>query len=175
MKHFLILLIFIPFLSFAQKNSKIAYVEEAKLLEKIDGYEQNIKEIDSLKKAYSAEIATKTQELDNKFKALISGYDIANNETDESLVAKLNDEDKAMYDLLKQNSESLKNTAKSYNNMLEIKQNKKVQPLLDNVNKIIEDYTKSNGIGIVYTFERMNVAFIDDKLNITEEIIKKNK
>ena len=175
MKHFLILLIFIPFLSFAQKNSKISYVEEAKLLEKIDGYEQNIKEIDSLKKAYSAEIATKTQELDNKFKALISGYDIANNETDESLVAKLNDEDKAMYDLLKQNSESLKNTAKSYNNMLEIKQNKKVQPLLDNVNKIIEDYAKSNGIGIVYTFERMNVAFIDDKLNITEEIIKNIK
>lgn len=65
--------------------------------------------------------------------------------------------------------------SKNYDLMIKTIYEQKVQPLLDNVNRTIEEYAKANNIIIVYTLENISpaLAYIDKGIDITDEINKK--
>jgi Skp family chaperone for outer membrane proteins len=59
--------------------------------------------------------------------------------------------------------------------MIETMYEHKVQPILNRINQIIEDYAKAKNIKVVFTLENISpaLAYIDKGVNITDEIIKR--
>lgn len=171
-KTLLVLVFAMPLCTMAQKNQKVAYIEETKILEAISGYETALKTIDSLRQDFNDELKEKKQNLNDKLQVLLSDYEITAEDTTESLEAKLNEEDKEKYALYKNEGELINQYSKNYKTTLEKKYNELVRPLLDRVDSIIAKYAEDNKIVVVYKYESLNVAYLNESLDITEAIIE---
>lgn len=172
MKKLLFILFLVGFLTTtAQKN---AYIEQTELLKSLKGYEENVKLVDSTKKVYSQEIQDVQKKLNEKFQALIKNYNVTDKDTNETLKAKLSEIDKSKFELYQEESKLIEKSTKNYDLMLQTLFNEKVQPLLDKLNKSIENYAKTNKIEMVFILENFGsaLAYIDKSKNITEEIKK---
>jgi Skp family chaperone for outer membrane proteins len=182
LKQFLFLLVLIPFIVVAQKSktkntNPIAYIEQTKILKSLQNFEQNTKEVDSLKQTYAKEIQENTIALNEKINVLLKPLQLNDTETIETIKAKLKDNDLAKFDLYLQENELIEKASKNYDLMLKTIYEQKVQPLIDKVNVTIEEYAKSNDIKIVLTLENISpaLAYIDKGVDITEIIIMKLK
>jgi Skp family chaperone for outer membrane proteins len=161
-------------LLFAQK---IAYVQETKILYSLKEYQKQVKEIDSLSKQYKNQIAIKTTESNNKFDKLLAGYKFEQNETIESIKSKMKPADVKKLEALQSELAEIDSQGKKHENELSLIYKTKIQPKLDNVNKVIEDYAKKNKIDVIYKLENIGsaLAYVNKKLEITDEIIKQLK
>ena len=179
-KHFIILLVILPLITFAQKtkntsSSTVTYIELNKILKSLKNFEQNTKEVDSLKQLYTKEIQESTKKLNDKINVLLKPYQLNENETIESIKSKLKETDVSKFELYLQENELVEKASKNYDLMIKTIYEQKVQPLLDNVNRTIEEYAKANNIIIVYTLENISpaLAYIDKGIDISDEINKK--
>lgn len=175
--YFLSILLIFPFILSAQKSKSstiipVAYVEQSKLLKTLSGFEQNTKELDSIKQVYTNEIKENLQQLDGKIKELLKPYQFNENETLESIKSKLKENDLAKLDLYIQESELIDKSSKNYDLMIKTLYNQKVQPLLDKLNAAIEEYAKTNNIQMVYILENISpaLAYVNKGINITENV-----
>jgi Skp family chaperone for outer membrane proteins len=161
-------------LLFAQK---IAYVQETKILYSLKEYQKQVKEIDSLSKQYKNQIAIKTTESNNKFDKLLAGYKFEQNETIESIKSKMKPADVKKLEALQSELAEIDSQGKKHENELSLIYKTKIQPKLDSVNKVIEDYAKKNKIDVIYKLENIGsaLAYVNKKLEITDEIIKQLK
>lgn len=174
----LVVLLIVPFVLIAQKTNvvkatPIAYIEQSKILKSLKGFEQNSQEVDSLKQVYTQEIQESTKKLEEKISLLLAPYQLKEKETVEAVKAKLKDNDLAKFELYIQESELIDKTTKNYDLSLKTLYDQKIQPLIDKLNKTIEEYAKANKIAVIYTLENIGpaLAYIDKEINITNEII----
>jgi Skp family chaperone for outer membrane proteins len=161
-----------PILSIAQKGTNVAYIQETKILEELEDYKQQVKIIDSLKQSFRQDVKDKTDKLNLKLQGLLSNYEVNQEDTMESIKAKLNEEDKERFTLYMEENKLLEEYSKNYESILQTKYQQNIQPILKEVNDMIITYAKSNKIHIVHKLEGMQVAYIDEDLNITEDILK---
>jgi Skp family chaperone for outer membrane proteins len=176
---FLVFIAIVPLTVSSQKiknanrnQPNIAYVEQNIILKKLEGFEKNTKEVDSLRQVYSKEIQENTTQLTEKINNLLKPYDIKQNEKVEQIKSKLNENDLAKFELYLKEDELIEKSRKNYELVIKSLYNEKVQPLLNRVNQTIENYAKSHGILIVLTLENISpaIAYINKGINITDEI-----
>lgn len=153
---------------------KTAYIEQTTLLKSLNGYEKNVKYVDSTKQAYTLEIQNSEKKLNEKVQVLLKNYKLSENETNESIKTKLSELDKSKFELYQEESKLIEKSTKNYDLMLQTLFKEKVQPLMDKLNKSIETYAKANKIDTVFIIENFGpaLAYIDKSKNITEEIKK---
>lgn len=171
-KSMLFILLCMPLVTLSQNNLQMAYVEENRLLENLDGYAEQIQSLDSLKQAYAKDVKEKNEKLTLKVQTLLANYDLEENESIESIETKLNETDKDKFSLYIEENELMGKVSENYNKMLVTKYEQTVQPLLKKLNNIIDVYAKKNKINIVHKLESLNVAYINEDMNITEDILK---
>ncbi len=156
---------------------KYAYIEQQKVLESINNYEKEIKYVDSLKNAYSTEITSKQNNLSKNLNILFNSYKITEKDfaslTSKDIQAKLKPADYDKFNLYKKENEMIKETIKNHELTLKNEYNSRIKPKLDHVNKIMETYAIKKKLDFVQIIENTNFyAYINKKLNITDEIIK---
>lgn len=169
------IILLVAFISFGMLSAqKVAYVQENKILKTISGYETEVKEIDSLTNVYKNEISLKSKENNEKIKKTLSAYKFGEKESLESIKAKLKPADLKKLEQFQKEIEDLDKKGKEYEEKLTGMYKSKVQPKLDKVNKVLEDYSKKNKIDMIYKLENIGsaLAYVNNQLDITEEIIK---
>lgn len=169
----LLVLLLLPMMTLAQKGNKIAYIQETEILKSIEDYKVQIKELDSLKQSFTNDLSKKTETLKEKLQTLLDNYELQEGETLESVQEKLKEEDKEKYSLYMEENNLLKDYSSNYEKILQTKYKQNIQPILDRVNSVIKEYAKSKNINIIHKLEELNVAYIDEDLNITDAILKK--
>jgi Skp family chaperone for outer membrane proteins len=161
-------------LSFSQN---FAYIKQADVLKALPNYENNIKKADSLKKNFEAEFKISNDAFGTKLNEILKKYNVKENETIETIEARMSELDKAKLDVLKKEEELLRKTEENYNLQLNEFYKNNIQNLLDKLNVEIEKYAKTNKIDAVYIYENLRtaLAYIEAKKDITAEIIKRIK
>lgn len=172
MKKVLFILSTICFLNLSAQ--KTAYIEQTELLKSLNGYEENVKLVDSTKQVYNKEIQDAQKKLNEKIQNLLKNYKVTENDTDETLKAKLSDIDKSKFELYQEENKLIEKSVKNFDLILKGLYNEKIQVLLNKLNKTIETYAKANKIDMVFILENLGsaLAYIDKSKNITEEIKK---
>lgn len=156
--------------TYAQGN---AYIRRDTLLSVLPGYEANVTAFDSLKTAFTEELKSEQQKLEQKVSALFAPYNPKSTETTEALIARLNPSDASRYSLLQKESALLDDRSKSYNEILQMNYKQNVQPLLEKLNKVIEDYCVKNKLDMVFILEDIApaLAYVNKGKDITNSII----
>jgi Skp family chaperone for outer membrane proteins len=147
------------------------------VLKALPNYENNIKKADSLKKNFEAEFKISNDAFGTKLNEILKKYNVKENETIETIEARMSELDKAKLDVLKKEEELLRKTEENYNLQLNEFYKNNIQNLLDKLNVEIEKYAKTNKIDAVYIYENLRtaLAYIEAKKDITAEIIKRIK
>jgi Skp family chaperone for outer membrane proteins len=173
-KYFTFIACLITMLSFSQN---FAYIKQADVLKALPNYENNIKKADSLKKNFEAEFKISNDAFGTKLNEILKKYNVKENETIETIEARMSELDKAKLDVLKKEEELLRKTEENYNLQLNEFYKNNIQNLLDKLNVEIEKYAKTNKIDAVYIYENLRtaLAYIEAKKDITAEIIKRIK
>jgi Skp family chaperone for outer membrane proteins len=177
---FFFLFFILPTVLMAQKKSNsnfepIAYIEKTAILKAVAGFEKNTKEIDSLKQTFSKEIGESVKKLNTKIEQLLSPYNFKKEDNLEIIKSQLKPNDLDKLELYLKENELIDRSSKNYDLMIETMYEHKVQPILNRINQIIEDYAKAKNIKVVFTLENISpaLAYIDKGVNITDEIIKR--
>jgi Skp family chaperone for outer membrane proteins len=175
------LLVCIPLIGYCQKSKKndlgIAYIEQNIVLKSAQGYEKNIKEIDSLKKVYSTELKSSIEKLNLNLDNLLKPYSFKSDETLDVIKSKLKPTDLEKLELYLKEKELIDKSQKNYDLVLKTQYEQKIMPIINKINKVIEEYVKANNIKIIYNLENISqsLVYIDKNINITEDIIKLSK
>lgn len=152
----------------------IAYLKIDTILSVLPGYSKNVIENDSLKKFYTEEIKLDNEKLNNKVNTLFSKYNASESESVEAIVKRFSQSDKTAFELMQKESEMIEQKTASYNQMLNMHYDEKIQPLLDKLNSTVGTYSEKNKFDLVYVLEDVGrqLAYINPKKDITLEIIK---
>ena len=173
------LLMFFGFIIFGSALSaqSIAYLRVDTILQELPDYQKYIQENDSLKTYFSEEVETENEKLSNKINNLFKKYNPKEGESVDQVIARFSESDKTTFQLLQKESEMLEEKTKSYNQLLNLNYNENVQPLLDKLNSIVEEYAQKNKFDMVFILEEVGpqLAYINQKKDITLEIIKRVK
>jgi len=163
-------------LSAQKKTSKrptVAYIEQTRVLHSIQGYEESLREIDSLRTMYSLEVKESVEKLQNKINILLEPYQFKQAETIEDMKSKLKGNDIQLFEMYMQESDFITKATKNYELMLQTIYNQKIKPINDKVNKVIEDFAQSQNLSIIYNVESLSTTvYINQEINITNQIIK---
>jgi Skp family chaperone for outer membrane proteins len=173
MKLQLFLLSSFAFITFTTNAQKTAFINEAKILEKLPGYSIAIKETDSIKKIYVSEIEENSKKLNTKINGLLQSYSFKNTETIEEIKNKLSATDKNKFELYQDEAKLIEKQAKNKNEEYDVLYKSKVAVLLDKVNKSISEYCKQNKIDMLIKLDVLNpaLAFYNEKNDVTNQII----
>lgn len=169
-KIFLIVFVALTLQSYGQKT---AFINESKLLEATPGYTKATEEMTELKKNYDKELQEANENLQTKINNLLKNYKITEQTTQEQLEALLSENDKAQFALIKEERELLTKQITLKEKAYAALYQEKVGKILENLNKTIQDYCKRNKIEILYKRDVLSngIAYIEDKLDITEAVI----
>jgi outer membrane protein len=143
------------------RNEKIAYIDTSKLMEKS-------KEIQALKKQSQIEadkMKANSDTLMSEFQEALKKY--------EKELAGMTSKEKQ---LTAQMLETKRNQIMQYQQAIQQKsqqdEQQKTQTILVNINKYISDYGKDKGYKIIFATTNGNIAYADQGMDITEEIIE---
>lgn len=155
---------------FSQGN---AYLRRDTLLSVLPGYTAKVNAFDSLKTAFTEELKMEQQKLEQKVSSLFAPYNPKPTETTEALIARLSPADASRYALLQKESALLDDRSKSYNEILQMNYKQNVQPLLEKLNKVIEDYSVKNKLDMVFILEDIApaLAYVNKGKDITSALI----
>ncbi len=174
MKNGILLSIAFLFMTFsalwAQGN---AYVRRDTLLQELPGYTKALKEFEDMKKIYNEEIKADRDRLSQKLADLFAPYQFKTDEPIESILSRLNPSDKARFGVMEKEADLIDEKTKSYNEIVDKHYKEKVQPLLEKLNKEIENYAVKNKLDMVFILEEIApaLAYINKGRDITPAII----
>ena len=153
---------------------KVCYVKETEILKSIPDYEKNTKFIDSLRITYENQLKNEGADLDKKLTNLLSNYKIGKDETLEMVKKRLKPADLKKIEDYAKETDDLQKKSKKLNDELQIIYKEKIQIKLDQVNKVMSEFAKKNKYDLIYKFENISpaLAFIEEKLDVTKDIIK---
>lgn len=174
MKKIPLLFAFSLFVSIVSAYSQgTAFIRRDTLLSVLPGYTMHTQTFDSLKTSFSEELKLDQQKLEQKLSNLFGPYSSADNESTEALVARLSPADLSRYGLLQKEFNLIEERSKSYNEILQLHYKEKIQPLLDKLNKAIEEYSQKNKLDMVFVLEDISpaLAYVNKGKDITNPII----
>ncbi len=158
------------------KRPTIAYIEQTKVFNSIQGYEESVREIDSLRTIYSLEVKESVEKLQNKLNTLLKPYQFEQTESLEIIKAKLKGNDLQLFEMYMQESDFITKATKNFELMLQTLYNQKIKPINDKVSKVIEEFAQSQNLSVIYDVESLStVVYISKEINITNQIIQKLK
>jgi Skp family chaperone for outer membrane proteins len=168
------LILFFAFFAIISNAQNMAYVHQDSILASLPTYEKNVKRLDSVTKAYQAEIKASKEKLDGKLAGILKSYNVKENEDLKTIKARMTPADTSSLSILIDEDKIITKRAKSYEQNIGEKYKKEVQPLLDKINKAIQDYAIKNKLDMVYIWEQIRpaLAYLDPKKNVTKAIIK---
>lgn len=161
----------IPFLTFSQN---FAFIKEEKLLASIPEYNIVNKSLDSLKVVLKQESKAIQVENQNRILKLFEAHHIYEEPLLENLYLQLKKVDTKAYQKLLNEQEQLIQTIKAKELVFHQAYKNKMMPIIERTNLIVQEYCKSKGISALYKLDQIesNMAYLDTKLDITEELIK---
>ncbi len=168
------LILLFAFFATVSNAQNIAYVSQDSILASIPNYKKNLTRLDSITKSYQTEINESKKKLDSKLAGLLKTYNVKENEDLKTIKSRMTPADTSSLGILIDEDKIITKRAKSYEQNVSEKFNKEVQPILDRINKSIQDYAIKNKLDMVYIWEqiRPTLAYLDPKKNITKTIIK---
>jgi outer membrane protein len=171
MKQIMILYVLIQFQNVIAQ--KICFIDESKLLKATLGYEQSIKEMDSIKQVFTQEIKQSKEKLDDKINQLLVPYKFDQDSTLEQIKAKLSETDNKKLELLQEESQLLNKQAVAKEEEYKLLYQQKVGSILEKVNKSVKEYCNKNKIEILYKINVLQqaLAYYDESKDVTEAII----
>jgi Skp family chaperone for outer membrane proteins len=152
----------------------VAYVYADSLLLAVPAYGKNIAKLDSTRQRYQKEIETAQNGLQQQYNKLVTPYAPKETETIAILKQRMSPSDTLSLSLLISDGKQLQNKKQVYDQIIQTAFNKDIQPLLDKINKTINNYARTNKIGMVLIMEQLKnaLAYIDPKQNITDAVIE---
>lgn len=173
MKPIIYLLIFLT--SLYAKAQNVAYIHQDSVLIALPKYKKNISKLDSIGKTYQDEIKMAKEQWNQKMATLLKPYNIKENEDIKTVKSRMSSIDTTSLSILLDEDKIIGKRAQNFDNMINSMFKSEVQPLLDRVNKAIEEYAKKNKIDYVLVIEQIRpaLAYIDNRKNITKNIISK--
>ena len=143
------------------KNDKIAYIDSSKLIEKSKSIQLIQQEVKLEEEKAKSNLDTLMQEFDRSMK----GY--------EKNIASMSVKEKAMgNELLKNKQAQLMQYQQAVKQKVNNAQQEKMQNALKNINMFISDYGKKNGYTVILATSNGSIAYGDESVDITEEIIE---
>lgn len=172
MKKLLIFLLLVTSITVTSQN--FAYIERDSILNSQPAYKINLTAIDSLKQVYVKQVQEERNNWNSAITAVLSTYNVQENENIDTVKERMNDVDKSKLELLLDEEKLLTKKAKNFDLQLQTKYNETVQPIINKINSTIENYAKKEKIDVVYTIEELSpaLAYINKSKNITTAIIK---
>lgn len=126
----------------------------------------NYKEVQALKKNLATQEETliqKRSQFEQQMQSEIEKFNVQREMMSEDAVkqryAELQQQQKTMFDELQNEKEKI-----------QLLQEEQTKPILDKLNQVVRDYAKQEGYDFI--FKQRSMAYVDDKYNITDEIIK---
>lgn len=126
----------------------------------------NYKEVQALKKNLAAQeeaLIQKRSQFEQQMQSEIEKFNVQREMMSEDAVkqkyAELQQQQKTMFDELQSEKEKI-----------QLLQEEQTKPILDKLNQVVRDYAKKEGYDFI--FKQRSMAYVDEKYNITNEIIK---
>lgn len=173
MKSIFCLIIF--FATLFSNAQNVAYIHQDSILVALPNYKKNVSKLDSISKSYQEEIKGAKEKWNEKLAVLLKPYNIKENEDIKTVKSRMSSIDTTSLSILIDEDKIIGKRAQNFDNMINSMFKSEVQPLLDKVNKAIEEYAKKNKIDYVLVIEQIRpaLAYIDNRKNITKNIISK--
>lgn len=170
-----ILCVIIFFTSLFSNAQNVAYIHQDSILAALPSYKKNVTKLDSIGKAYQEEIKTAKEQWNQKLATLLKPYNVKENEDLNAIKLRMSSIDTTSLSILIDEDKIIGKRAQNFDNMINSMFKSDVQPLLDKVNKVIEDYAKKNKIDYVLVIEQIRpaLAYIDRRKNITKHIVSR--
>jgi Skp family chaperone for outer membrane proteins len=167
------LLFFIFCFALQIQGQRHVYLYKDSLFVKLAGYENRLKNLDSLKQIYTQKIAVDRSEIQNRFNDLAKSYNVFEGETVDQLKSRMNSIDKEKLSLLQEEDKLLDIRIKSYNKILEDMFTLEIKPYISAVNNAISSYATKNKVDYVWIMEELQtkVLFVNPEKNITKIIL----
>ena len=155
---------------FAQQ---IAYVYTDSILLSTPQYVANASKLDSIKQHYQKELEKDKAQLQERADKLLNHYNMTDNESIAMLKQRMAPMDSVNLSGMLEENTMLQNKTKRYDNLLKSLYAQDIQPILDQVTKVIADYAMKNSLTAIYSMEQMRTAlvYIDKKRDVTKLII----
>ena len=169
-----VLLSFLLICSLGISAQQVAYIYSDSILMAAPGYIEKQQELTTVHEKYVQELEMLQKELSEKFAQLVASYNAKENETIDDLKARMSPADVMRLDILLEEQTAIETKTKSYDNMLNFMYEQDVQPIETRVQQTINAYAVKNKIDMIYIIEKIqeSLAYINEKRNITNEIIK---
>lgn len=142
----------------AQAELKAAFINSAEVLQKAP---QAIKAIDEMKKEFQAREDALRKEAESIRKQ-------EDNLRKDSAIMSAEQKKKLETEILEK-KRKLNFDAQSLKEDVDLRRKQEIEKLRESITQVINEYAKKKGFDLVFT---QGVAYADDKVNITDEIIK---
>lgn len=169
-----VLFTILPMTGFAQKT---AFIDRDSVLSVTPGYIEKVTAFQQERNKYVQEIQAEKNQLDEMAQKLLSKYTPQENETLGQIKQRMTPADTLQLQIITDENRLMEKKSKTYEDMLSLTFKKEVQPILDQVNRIIEKYADDNKIDVVYSLREISpaVVYYSKNKNITATIIERVK
>ncbi|HWZ20999.1 MAG TPA: OmpH family outer membrane protein [Cytophagaceae bacterium] len=148
------------FMVFFLKNEKMAYIDTSKLMEKS-------KEIQAVRKQNELE----AQKVKANSDTLMAEFQEELKRYEQGLSRMTSKEKQLSTQLLETKRNQIIQYQQATQQKVQQEEQQKTQAILVNINKYISDYGKSKGYKIIFATTNGNIAYAEQGMDITEEII----
>lgn len=166
----LLLLVLCNFKVLAQN----AYIQKETVLLAIPTYEVKLKNVSQQQQQYSNEIKQDRTNLQKKVNSLAGPYNPQAQEAFSQLKKRMKPTDTLKLNLLIEEDKALAKKEETYNAIIKEEYQNKIQPLLDKLNIIIDQYATKQKLDAIYVLEQIQpaIVYINPKRIITNDIIE---
>jgi Skp family chaperone for outer membrane proteins len=161
------------FFSFSIQAQRMAYIYGDTVLKSLPQYGIRVAKLDSVNQSYQKEIVAEQNVLQQKLNKLMVAYSPKATETVSDIKNRMTSADTLSLNLLINSGKQIQDKRIAYDKIIQASFNKEVQPLLDKIKKIVNQYARDNKLSMVVMYEQLKgaLAYIDPKEDITRQII----
>jgi outer membrane protein len=143
---------------------KIAYINSEKLIQQAPGATEARTTVQREIDKYRAELAL----LEDSINTMIADYN-------QKQITLSPDAKKKQEEAIRTRQASLQTRSQTYDQSIQKRQQDLLEPVMDRINKALNDYRKDNGISIVLDASARAIISADSSLDITDAILAKLK
>lgn len=146
-------------------NVKAAYVNMQRVLESDSSYQNAIQDLEQYRKDLKNRIQSQREELQKMRENL---------KEEGSLLSE--QQRKKKQQKMAQQMQALQQRAQQSQQELQMKKQELLAPVLKKIDPVVREVAEENGYNVIYSYGRSdnpNVLWVDDELNITEQIIER--
>jgi Skp family chaperone for outer membrane proteins len=170
----LLLTALLQFMPKVMQAQSTAYIYRDSVYMAVPGLMNKMKEIDSIKTLYTAEIKQGQDNLQAKLNTLITSYQPKEGENINLLKKRMSAADTLQLNLLTEEDKMQQLKIKSYESMIQARYQHEIVPVLNKVNAAVESYALRNKLDFIFIMEQITPAlmYMNKSKNVTADIIK---